>query len=201
MPVFLLLVGKCINPARTLRPGDGLPGAQCRDMPGRRWRRSGAAWPLRFCCLCGPTPPACCPRPFARAALGSFVAGGYAACARPAWSFSPAWLLVRRTSRRRRKIRSRRKTSFAPASGFPEALSPGVRAGDRAGRGSSEPLSAFPVRRDCPRWGPAAPSAGASHPVLRPGPAHFGTLADPRGRPAPLRGGWLVAFRTEPGKL
>ncbi len=30
-------------------------------MPGRRWRRSGAAWPLRFCCLCGPTPPACCP--------------------------------------------------------------------------------------------------------------------------------------------
>ena len=121
--VFSWLVGKCNSPARALRPG-------------RKWRRSGAARPLRFCCLCGPTPPACCPRPSARAALGSFVAGGYAACARPAWSFSPAWSLVRRTSRRRRKIRSRRKTSFAPVSGFPEALSPGVRAGGRAGRGS-----------------------------------------------------------------
>ena len=46
----------------------------------------------------------------------------------------------------------------------------------------------------CPPWGPAAPSAGAAHPVFRPGPAHFGTLADPRHRPAPLRGSLAGGF-------
>ena len=111
--------------------------------------------------------------------------------------------LLGRSLRLDRWVAGRRAVSgkpFVPQNGvlrpkrFPGSLSPGVRAGGRAGRGSSEPLSAFPVRRACPRWGPAAPSAGASHPVLRPGPAHFGTLADPRGRPAPLRGSLAGSF-------
>ena len=56
------------------------------------------------------------------------------------------------------------------------------------------PFLGAPVRLPgaplCPRWGPAAPSAGAPHPVLRPGPARFGSSADPHGlhaiaRPSP----------------
>ena len=33
------------------------------------------------------------------------------------------------------------------------------------------------------RWGPGAPSAPAAHPVFRPGPAHFGSSADPSALP------------------
>jgi len=45
------------------------------------------------------------------------------------------------------------------------------------------PFLGAPIRLPCVTiylpWGPGAPSAGLSHPVFRPGPAHFGSSADP----------------------
>ena len=57
---------------------------------------------------------------------------------------------------------------------------PAVRPGSRRGpRFLGAPLR-LPGAPRKPPWGPGAPSASSAHPVLRPGPAHFGSSADPR---------------------
>ena len=153
---------KSRRPARAVRPGDGLPGAQCRDMPGRRWRRSGAARPLRLCSLVGPTPPAGFPRPFPRVALGSFLAGGWSAGVRPAWLSSPAWSLVRRLSRRRLLGRSRRSLHVGRCRY--------VRAAGGTGRGAG---SLVRPRGPVGRLGPlllGALSVRSAPPIFAPGP-------------------------------
>ena len=60
----------------------------------------------------------------------------------------------------------------------------GVSLCQRRAKGASGPLVlGAPIRLPgvppCAPWGPGAPSAHASHPVCRPGPAHFGRSADP----------------------
>ena len=154
---------------------------------------AGAARPLRYCQLAGPTPSIRFPRPSSPAALGPFRAGGWLglpACLVPSFCLSVgrgdvAPTIARASSGTPGGALARIRPGFALLAVL-QSLSPPLRA---ASVRASLPRGPSPcaLRRPSSRRGPAAPLARGRRCRARPGPAHFGSSADPPGLPAPLR--------------